>query len=320
MKNKDTKNRFENQSEIDKIKLFVDDLKMILNENQILKAEPMRNHTTFRIGGNADVMTLPNTEEEIIQIIELAKKHEIQYTVFGNGSNVLVTDKGIRGVVIKIADNFSKSEIQGNQVYAEAGIRLTALSRKILQESLTGFEFASGIPGTVGGGVYMNAGAYDSEMKNIVKKVKIIDKSGQIRIIDKSDMAFGYRTSLAMKNDYIILSVWFELEYKNQDEIKAKIDDFTNRRTTKQPISEYSAGSTFKRPPGHFAGKLIEDSGLRGYSKGEAKVSEKHCGFVINKGNSTCEEMVNFIEEIKAKVYENTGIKLEEEIKIIGEK
>ncbi|MGB5823736.1 MAG: UDP-N-acetylmuramate dehydrogenase [Proteocatella sp.] len=304
----------------DKMKLVIDELKKVVNDNQICENELMKNHTTFRIGGCADIMIFPNTEKEIIEIIELAKKHEIQYTVVGNGSNILVTDKGIRGIVIKIADNFSKSEIKDNIAYAESGIRLTALSRKIMESELSGFEFASGIPGTVGGGVFMNAGAYDSEMKNIVKKVRVIDKSGKIKEIARDDMEFGYRKSIFMKKDYIILSVWFELEPGKKEEIKSKTDDFTNRRTTKQPISEYSAGSTFKRPEGNFAGRLIEESGLRGYSTGDAKVSEKHCGFVINKGNSTYKEMIDFIEEVKSKVYQNTGIKLEEEIKIIGEK
>lgn len=320
MKNTDTINREKNKLTADSVNLLIRELKNILNENQINENEVMRNHTTFRIGGHADVMVFPNTEKEIAEIIKLAQKHEIQYVVIGNGSNILVTDKGVRGIVIKLADSFSKSEIKDNLVYAESGIRLTALSRKIVEAGLAGFEFASGIPGTVGGGVFMNAGAYDSEMKNIVKSVRIIDKSGSIKELTKNDMDFGYRNSIAMKNDYIILSVCFELEYGNKEEIKAKIEDFTKRRTTKQPIAEYSAGSTFKRPEGHFAGKLIEDSGLRGYSAGEAKISEKHCGFVINKGSSTFEDMINFIEEVKAKVHSNTGIKLEEEIKIIGEK
>lgn len=303
-----------------KIDAVIETLKQIVDDSQICKNEPMKNHTTFRIGGCADVMIFPKSEKEIIQIIELAKIAEIEYTVIGNGSNMLVTDKGIRGIVIKIADNLSEAEIQDNIVYAQSGIRLTALSRKILEAELSGFEFASGIPGTVGGGVFMNAGAYDSEMKNIVTKVRVIDRDGEIKEIAREDMEFGYRNSIFMKKDYIILAVWFELKPEKRETIKLKIDDFTEKRTTKQPISEFSAGSTFKRPQGHYAGKLIEESGLRGYSTGDAKVSEKHCGFVINKGNSTCKEMIDFIEEVKTKVYENTGIKLEEEIKIIGEK
>ncbi|MGL5256630.1 MAG: UDP-N-acetylmuramate dehydrogenase [Proteocatella sp.] len=300
--------------------LFIEDLKQILTLEQIKENEPMKHHTTFRIGGVADVMALPYNEQDVIDIIALAKKHNIPYTVVGNGSNILVTDKGIRGVVIKIADNFSQISIDGNTVYAQAGARLTAISRKIYEEGLTGFEFASGIPGTVGGGVYMNAGAYDSEMKNVVKSVTVLDKNSNVIELDNEAMEFGYRKSKAMKEDYIILSVVMKLKSGNKNEIKAKIDDFTNRRVTKQPVSEFSAGSTFKRPEGHFAGKLIEDTGLRGYTVGRAKISEKHCGFVINKGDSTFKEMIEFIQGVKHKVYQKTGVKLEEEIKILGEK
>lgn len=300
--------------------LFIEDLKNILTIDQIKENELMKHHTTFRIGGSADVMTMPNTEEEIVEIIALSNKHNIPYTIVGNGSNILVTDKGIRGLVIKIAENFSDVQIEGNLVYAQSGARLTAISRKIYEAELTGFEFASGIPGTVGGGVYMNAGAYDSEMKNVIKTVRVLDKTGNVIELSNEEMHFGYRKSRAMEDSLIILSVVIELKQGDKAAIKAKIDDFTNKRVTKQPVSEFSAGSTFKRPEGHFAGKLIEETGLRGYTIGHAKISEKHCGFVINKGDSTCEDMLEFIQKVKHKVYEKTGVKLEEEIKIIGEK
>ena len=300
--------------------LFIEDLKNILTIDQIKENELMKHHTTFRIGGSADVMIMPNTEEEIVEIIALSNKHNIPYTIVGNGSNILVTDKGIRGLVIKIADNFSDVQIEGNLVYAQSGARLTAISRKIYEAELTGFEFASGIPGTVGGGVYMNAGAYDSEMKNVIKTVRALDKTGNVIELSNEEMHFGYRKSRAMEDSLIILSVVIELKHGDKAAIKAKIDDFTNKRVTKQPVSEFSAGSTFKRPEGHFAGKLIEETGLRGYTIGHAKISEKHCGFVINKGDSTCEDMLEFIQKVKHKVYEKTGVKLEEEIKIIGEK
>ena len=300
--------------------LFIEDLKNILTIDQIKENELMKHHTTFRIGGSADVMIMPNTEEEIVEIIALSNKHNIPYTIVGNGSNILVTDKGIRGIVIKIADNFSDVQIEGNLVYAQSGARLTAISRKIYEAELTGFEFASGIPGTVGGGVYMNAGAYDSEMKNVIKTVRALDKTGNVIELSNEEMHFGYRKSRAMEDSLIILSVVIELKHGDKAAIKAKIDDFTNKRVTKQPVSEFSAGSTFKRPEGHFAGKLIEETGLRGYTIGHAKISEKHCGFVINKGDSTCEDMLEFIQKVKHKVYEKTGVKLEEEIKIIGEK
>ncbi len=300
--------------------LFIEELKHILEVEQIKENELMKHHTTFRIGGCADVMAFPYTEQQIVEIIKLSNKYEVPYTIVGNGSNILVTDKGIRGIVIKIAENFSDIKIEGQTVYAQSGARLTAISRKIYEAELTGFEFASGIPGTVGGGVYMNAGAYDSEMKNVVKSVSVIDKTGNILELSNEEMKFGYRKSIAMEKSFIILSVIMQLEKGDKTQIKAKIDDFTNKRVTKQPVSEYSAGSTFKRPVGHFAGKLIEETGLRGYTIGHAKISEKHCGFVINKGDSTCKEMLEFIHHVKHKVYEKTGVKLEEEIKIIGEK
>ncbi len=227
-------------------------------------------------------------------------------------------DDGIKDIVIKIADNYSKFEINGQSVSAESGIRLSTLSSKILDAELAGFEFASGIPGTVGGGVYMNAGAYDGEMKNIVEKVRVIDLSGNVREYSNDEMEFAYRQSAAMRRGEIISKVEFLLENGEYSTIKAKIDDLTEKRTSKQPLTEYSAGSTFKRPEGHFAGKLIEDAGLKGFSIGEAKVSEKHSGFVINKGNCSYQEMVAFIEEVKRRVLEHSGVQLEEEVRILG--
>ena len=317
MNNTDILNKDNSGKELD---FFIDELKLILREDQIAFEEPMKNHTTFRIGGPADIMVFPEEEQQIASVMEKASESGIPCTIIGNGSNILVSDKGIRGLVIKIADSFAGCSIEGSSVWAQAGIRLTALSRLILEAELAGFEFASGIPGTLGGGVYMNAGAYDSEMKNIVKSVRVIDREGRITELENEQMKFGYRKSLAMENGYIVLSVCLGLEKGSREKIKAKIDDFTDKRVSKQPISEFSAGSTFKRPPGHFAGKLIEEAGLRGYTRGDAKVSEKHCGFVINKGSCTFEEMVSFIEEIKRRVFENSGIMLEEEVRIIGER
>lgn len=299
---------------------IIDKLINIVGIDNVLQNEPMKNHTTFRIGGPATAMVLPSKELEIKDIIKLCKEEKISYTVIGNGSNLLISDKGISGVVIKIADNFSDYEITGQKVWAQSGIRLTALSRRILESELSGFEFASGIPGTIGGAVYMNAGAYDGDMKTIVKSVKVIDPEGNIMQLSKEEMKFGYRSSIAMDKNYIVLAVELELKKGNKDEIKSKIEEFTKRRNEKQPVTEFSAGSTFKRPSGYFAGKLIEDAGLRGYTKGQAKVSEKHCGFVINIGDATFEEMMEFLDEVKNKVYNNSGVKLEEEVRIIGDK
>lgn len=299
---------------------IINKLSDIVGKENILQNEMMKNHTTFRIGGPAQIMVMPTKVEEIKEIINLCKEEKIAYTVVGNGSNLLITDKGISGIVIKIADNFSDYKIENNKVIAQSGIRLTALSRRIYESGLTGFEFASGIPGTVGGAVYMNAGAYDGEMKNIVTLVTVIDPNGEIFDLTGEAMEFGYRHSVAMDKGYIVLSVEMDLEKGDKEAIKAKIEDFTQKRNLKQPITEFSAGSTFKRPPGHFAGKLIEDAGLRGFTKGHAKVSEKHCGFVINTGESTFEEMIEFLKEVKQRVFDNSGIKLEEEVRIIGDK
>ena len=290
----------------------------IIDKNKILIDELMKNHTTFRIGGKADIMLLPETEDEIIEIVKFCYKTKQNFFVLGGGSNLLIPDTGIRDVVIKLSDNYSKFTIDNQTVMAEAGIKLWDLSEKILENNLTGFEFASGIPGTIGGGVYMNAGAYDSEMKNIVKAVRVIDNQGNIREYTNEEMKFGYRTSYAMEQKSIISKVTLKLAQGDYQDIVDKTNDFANRRSEKQPLTEYSAGSTFKRPPGHYAGKLIEEAGLKGFSIGEAKVSEKHSGFVINKGNCTYKEMVEFIDEVKNRVYKNSGILLEEEVRIPG--
>ena len=290
----------------------------IIDKNKILIDELMKNHTTFRIGGKADIMLLPETEDEIIEIVKFCYKTKQNFFVLGGGSNLLIPDTGIRDVVIKLSDNYSKFTIDNEIIMAEAGIKLWDLSEKILENNLTGFEFASGIPGTIGGGVYMNAGAYDSEMKNIVKAVRVIDNQGNIREYTNEEMKFGYRTSYAMEQKSIISKVTLKLAQGDHQDIVDKTNDFANRRSEKQPLTEYSAGSTFKRPPGHYAGKLIEEAGLKGFSTGEAKVSEKHSGFVINKGNCTYKEMVEFIDEVKNRVYKNSGILLEEEVRIPG--
>lgn len=294
------------------------DFNQILNKNRILINEMMKNHTTFHIGGAADLMLLPETEEEIIEIVKLCNQLGKDFFVLGGGSNLLIPDTGIRAVVIKLSKNYSKASIEHETVTAESGIKLSALSDRILAHHLTGFEFASGIPGTVGGGVYMNAGAYDSEMKNIVQSVRTIDKKGKVIEYSNAQMQFGYRTSYAMVQKSIISSVTFQLKTGKYEEIADKINDFSNRRAEKQPITEYSAGSTFKRPTGHFAGKLIQDAGLKGFSIGNAKVSEKHSGFVINKGDCTYSEMIDFIDEIKRRVFEHSGVMLEEEVRIPG--
>lgn len=295
-------------------------LETVLEKHQIRKNESMREHTSFRIGGKADYFVIPSSFNQVKQTTDILKKHGIPYFIMGNGSNLLVRDGGIRGVVIQIGSSLSNYKIEGETVYAQAGILLSALSERVLEEGLEGFEFASGIPGTIGGAMTMNAGAYGGEMKDIVQSVQVLDREGEIREIPCEEMDFGYRRSRVVREGLIVLGATFRLRKGNYEEIKEKIEDFTHRRNTKQPLSVSSAGSTFKRPEGHFAGKLIDDAGLRGICYRDAQVSHLHCGFVINKGNASCEDVLELINMIKKTVYDKFQVELEEEVRIVGEK
>ncbi|WP_347450801.1 UDP-N-acetylmuramate dehydrogenase [Acetoanaerobium noterae] len=296
-----------------------DILKNIVSEEDILTREYMKNHTSFKIGGSADFLVTPRTVDQIQNLIITLKKENIPVFIMGNGSNLLVSDKGIRGVVIKLSKNFSSFSISGDEVTAQSGILLSTLSKSIVNESLSGFEFASGIPGTIGGAVTMNAGAYDSEMKNIVEEVMAMDMDGNIKTFTNQEMNFRYRKSRVTDETLVVLEAKLKLEKGNIEDIKAKIDDFTVRRTTKQPLTAYSAGSTFKRPEGYFAGKLIEDAGLKGIIMRNAAVSSLHSGFVINTGDATCENILELIEFIKLTVFSKFGVMLEEEVRVVGE-
>ena len=296
-----------------------DILKNIVSEQDILTKEYMKNHTSFKIGGSADFLVTPRTVDQIQNLIKTLKKENIPVFIMGNGSNLLVSDKGIRGVVIKLSKNFSSFSISGDEVTAQSGILLSTLSKSIVNESLSGFEFASGIPGTIGGAVTMNAGAYDSEMKNIVEEVVAMDMDGNIRTFTNQEMNFRYRKSRVTDETLVVLEAKLKLDKGNIEDIKAKIDDFTVRRTTKQPLTAYSAGSTFKRPEGYFAGKLIEDAGLKGIIMRNAAVSSLHSGFVINTGDATCENILELIEFIKLTVFSKFGVMLEEEVRVVGE-
>ena len=296
-----------------------DILKNIVSEEDILTREYMKNHTSFKIGGSADFLVTPRTVDQIQNLINTLKKENIPVFIMGNGSNLLVSDKGIRGVVIKLSKNFSSFSISGDEVTAQSGILLSTLSKSIVNESLSGFEFASGIPGTIGGAVTMNAGAYDSEMKNIVEEVVAMDMDGNIKTFTNQEMNFRYRKSRVTDETLVVLEAKLKLEKGNIEDIKAKIDDFTVRRTTKQPLTAYSAGSTFKRPEGYFAGKLIEDAGLKGIIMRNAAVSSLHSGFVINTGDATCENILELIEFIKLTVFSKFGVMLEEEVRVVGE-
>lgn len=296
---------------LDKIREISEDVKI---------NEEMKNHTTFRIGGPADIFVSVKSAEEIIRILEACNESKTQCMVMGNGSNMLVSDKGIRGVVIHVGSNMSGCRIDGETVYAEAGILMSALAKKILEAELTGFEFAAGIPGTLGGGIYMNAGAYGGELKDIIDEVTYIDENNEIKTSKNDELEFGYRHSIFETGKYVILSCTMKLKKGNFEEIKAQMADFTKRRNDKQPVSMPSAGSTFKRPEGYFAGKLIQDCGLMGYSIGGAQVSEKHAGFVVNKGGATADNVLKLIEHIQKTVMDKFGVWLEPEVRLIGDK
>ena len=276
----------------------------------------MKNHTSFKIGGNADFLVLPQSIEQIESLIKILKENNINYMVMGNGSNLLVDDDGIRGVVIKISRNFSQVECKEETITAQCGVLLSRVSNIALENSLTGFEFAGGIPGTLGGAVVMNAGAYGGEMKDVVLKTKYIDCHGNICEITGDEHKFGYRKSVFQNGD-IVLETTLKLSKGDKNEISSKINELNSRRREKQPLELPSAGSTFKRPEGYFAGKLIEDAGLRGFKIGGASVSKKHCGFVVSDGTATCKDVLALIEHIQKTVFEQFSVKLETEVRYI---
>ena len=296
---------------------FYQKLRGILSEEKIRRDEPMKTHTTFRVGGPADYFVMPETAEEVQRVTELCRTEEVSCYVIGNGSNLLVSDDGYRGVILQIYRSMSGISVQGNIIRAQAGALLSAIAAKACENSLTGFEFAAGIPGTIGGASVVNAGAYGGEMKDVLKSVTVLDSAGQIRRIDRENLEMGYRTSIISREGYITLEAEIELSAGNPEEIRARMDDLRTRRVTKQPLEYPSAGSTFKRPEGYFAGKLIQDAGLAGFQVGGAKVSEKHCGFVINKGGATCADVVALTDEVKRIVFEKTGFVLEREIRVV---
>ncbi len=291
----------------------------ILGVENVLKNESMSRHTTFRIGGAADIFLLVQTEEQLKNVIKTVKENKVPYFVLGNGSNLLVGDKGIRGVVICLYKKMDKVEVDGERVFAQCGAMLSGTASVAASNSLTGLEFASGIPGTIGGAVYMNAGAYGPEMKDVVESVRYMDGNGEIHEISADECQFGYRKSRFTNSNSIILGCTFKLKKGVREEIREHTNELTQKRVSKQPVDKPSAGSVFKRPEGHFAGGLIEEAGLKGYSIGGAQVSEKHAGFIINTGNATAKDVLNLIEYIKKTVYDKNGVMLETEIKMVGE-
>lgn len=298
---------------------FYGRLTEILPENRIKEEEPMRLHTTFRVGGPARFFVVPESAEEVKQVIQCCAREKVPYYIIGNGSNLLVSDHGYQGVVIQIFRGMNEIDVQGETVTAQAGALLSAVAARAAEAGLTGFEFAAGIPGTLGGACVMNAGAYGGEMKDVLQKVRVLTRQGEILTLEKDQMEMGYRTSRIAREQYIVLEAKLKLRQGDAAAIREKMEDLKERRVSKQPLEYPSAGSTFKRPQGYFAGKLIQDAGLRGFRIGGAQVSEKHCGFVINKDQATAEEISQLIREIQIRVRENSGVELEPEVKRLGE-
>lgn len=281
--------------------------------------EDMSRHTTFKTGGKADAFADAGSAEEIALLIKICRENNIPYIIVGNGSNLLVSDNGIRGLVIHIGRNMSECTIEGETAAAQAGILMSALASKLLKAELSGFEELSGIPGTFGGGIFMNAGAYGGEIKNVLKEVTYLDENSEIVTSPADRLNLGYRTSMFQTGNYVILSGVLELKKGNAEEIRAKTDEYKKRRIEKQPLNLPSAGSTFKRPEGYFAGKLIEDCGLKGFCIGGAQVSELHSGFVVNKGGASAKDVLDLIKHVQKTVWERFGVRLEPEVRLVGD-
>ena len=298
---------------------FLEYLTSFMDKEDIKINEPMNKHTSFRVGGPAKVFLTIHSEEILSKILVTLKDKKIPYFILGNGSNLLVSDSGYDGVILYLGEEFAGIEVEGNRIRAGAAAFLGKVARKALEKELTGLEFAAGIPGSLGGGIVMNAGAYGGELSQVVTKVRAMDVDGKIVILEKVDLRLGYRTSVFKYKPYIILEVFMELQKGHRQEIQGRMDEYTKARIEKQPLEYPSAGSTFKRPEGHFAGKLIMDAGLRGYQVGGAQVSEKHCGFVINKENATATDIRTLMDDVAKKVKEQFGVELEAEVILLGE-
>lgn len=295
----------------------IEALKEIVPAERILFQEPMKLHTTFRIGGPADCLIYLENEDQLCRIQKYLRLVDVPYTVIGNGSNLLVDDGGYRGIVLVIGKYMSRIEVKDACLEAEAGALMSQVAKTAKENGLTGLEFAAGIPGTVGGGAVMNAGAYGGEMSQVVTTVTVVNRNGEIMELDNSTMEYGYRTSVIQNQPFVVTKVTFRLQPGDPQEIAAKMEELAIRRREKQPLEYPSAGSTFKRPEGHFAGQLIMEAGLRGYSVGGAKVSDKHCGFIINTGNATAEDVKDVIWEVQRRVKERFHVDLEPEIKML---
>ena len=291
----------------------------VLGRENVLEQEPMRRHTTFQVGGEAEYFAKIQEKSQLITIMDYLRKTEQPYFVLGNGSNILVSDKGYEGVILDLSAGLKNIEIEGKRVTAEAGALLSTVAVRACEADLAGFEFAAGIPGTIGGAIVMNAGAYDGEMKQVVESVTVLGGDGEIMVLDNETMEFGYRSSIIKNRPFIVMETVLRLEEGDKEQIKGRMEELNKRRREKQPLNYPSAGSTFKRPEGHFAGKLIMDAGLRGFRIGGARVSEKHCGFVINEGNATATDVADVIDDVIERVRDNFGGTLESEIIKLGD-
>ena len=290
----------------------------LLGANNVLVDEPMKNHTTFHIGGPAEYFLQPQSAKEVVELLQICREEGIPFAIIGNGSNLLVSDMGVSGAVIQIYKNMNGINVQSNIITAQAGALLSQLAVRAVNASLSGLEFAAGIPGTVGGAVVMNAGAYGGEMKDVVKQVTVLSQAGEIITLQQEDLQMGYRTSVIKEKQYIVLETIFALKQEDKTTIQAKMNELKGQRVSKQPLEYPSAGSTFKRPEGHFAGKLIMDAGLRGYRVGDAQISEKHCGFVINRGAATATDVRRLMCDVNAKIKALYQVELEPEVQFLG--
>lgn len=297
---------------------FLTELKGIVGEQAVLENEPMSRHTTFRVGGPADMLIQP-PKEKLAEILKLCGQYGQSYCVIGNGSNLLVGDKGIRGLVIEMVSREDEFSIDGETMTVGAGMLLSKAAHLAAGAGLSGMEFAAGIPGSIGGAVVMNAGAYGGEMKDILRTVTVLDGAGREKRLPAEELELGYRKSCILKNGYLVTEAVVGLKKDDREKIRARMEELRQKRVEKQPLEYPSAGSTFKRPEGYFAGKLIMDAGLRGYRVGGAQISEKHCGFVINTGNATASDIRRLMQEVSDEVERQFGVRLEPEVKLLGE-
>lgn len=296
-------------------------LEKILDKSNIKYNELMKNHTTTKVGGPCDCLVEPTNIKEIQEVLKYVKENNINYYIIGKGSNLLVKDEGVKALIIKITDKFSDVEVNDKYIKAYAGCSVPKLSQIAKQNCLSGLEFACGIPGSVGGAIRMNAGAYGSEMVNVVNRIGYLDENGKLVEISGENANFTYRHSMFVEHpEYVIVYAIYKLENGNLDEISTKMEENMNSRREKQPLEYPNFGSVFKRPEGYFVGKLVDDCGLKGYTIGGAQVSTKHSGFIINTGNATCKDILDLIEYIKKNVYEKFNVMLQEEVVILGGK